>query len=209
MQTFSPSHIAEQRQPNLGPAAQTCETARGDSPAVPCNFRVLVPEAASTQPRVLIVDDDTHMARAVRRVLDRAGYVTALAHDGLQAGLMLASFNPHVVTLDILMQGMSGIGVLKFVRNADRFRSPRVLVLSASNGKQLQDAVSAGADDVLTKPFENETLLERVARLARTAWSEAPESRTPLMDSRDGARLAERSADGTPPASNRASPAFS
>jgi CheY-like chemotaxis protein len=117
--------------------------------------------------RVLIVDDDLSMARSIDRALFRAGYQTQLAQDGLHAGLMLGTFKPHVVTLDILMQGMSGIGVLRFIRSAEQCRTSRVLVISASGPAQLQAALNAGADDVLTKPFPNEALLEKVSRLMK------------------------------------------
>lgn len=111
------------------------------------------PVVVPAQARVLIVDDDIQMGRAIQRVLDRGGYTTALAHDGVQAGVTLGTFQPHVVTLDIMMQGMSGIGVLRFIRSAEQFRATRVLVISASGDAQLQGALSAGADDVLMKPF--------------------------------------------------------
>ena len=63
--------------------------------------------------RVLIVDDDDAMAKAIRRVLKRKGYETLIAPDGFSAGAMLGTFIPHVVTLDLSMPGISGREVLK------------------------------------------------------------------------------------------------
>jgi len=115
--------------------------------------------------RVLIVDDDDAMAKAIRRVLKRKGYETLIAPDGFSAGAMLGTFIPHVVTLDLSMPGISGREVLDFIKQCDILHETRVLVVSALDLSDLEAAVEAGADDLLQKPFDNNILLEKISKL--------------------------------------------
>ncbi len=116
--------------------------------------------------RVLIVEDDPAMSAAIQRTLKRAGFETRVASDGFRAGTLLGTFLPGVMTLDLRMPGIPGLDVLKFVRLAERLRDIRILVVSAMPRKELDEALAAGADDVLEKPFRNPELLEKVTRLA-------------------------------------------
>ena len=116
--------------------------------------------------RVLIVEDDPAMAAAIQRTLKRAGFETRVASDGFRAGTLLGTFLPGVMTLDLRMPGIPGIDVLKFVRLAERLKDIRILIVSAMPRKELDEALAAGADDVLEKPFKNQELVEKVSRLA-------------------------------------------
>jgi excisionase family DNA binding protein len=116
--------------------------------------------------RVLIVEDDAAMAAAIQRTLKRAGFETRVASDGFRAGTLLGTFLPGVMTLDLRMPGIPGIDVLKFVRLAERLKDIRILIVSAMPRKELDEALAAGADDVLEKPFKNQDLVEKVSRLA-------------------------------------------
>jgi excisionase family DNA binding protein len=116
--------------------------------------------------RILIVEDDAAMAAAMQRVLRRAGFETRAASDGFRAGTLLGTFLPGVMTLDLRMPGIPGLDVLKFVRLAERLKDIRILIVSAMPRKELDEALAAGADDVLEKPFRNPDLLDKVTRLA-------------------------------------------
>lgn len=116
--------------------------------------------------RVLIVEDDPPMARNMQRVLRRNGFDTEIASDGFSAGALVEIFSPAVMTLDLKMPGLGGLEVLKFVRSKENLRHIKVLVVSAMPQKELDDALKAGADDVLEKPFKNEKLIEKVSRMA-------------------------------------------
>lgn len=109
--------------------------------------------------RALVVDDEPAMARAIERVLRQAGYETALAAGGFEAGAMLFSFQPHVMTLDLRMPGMDGIEVLQFLRRTPPPVPLKVVVVSADSEERLQQARALGAHAVLAKPFSNEALL--------------------------------------------------
>lgn len=115
--------------------------------------------------RVLIVDDEPEMALAVQRVLIRRGYETAVALGGFQAGMLIQSFRPVLMTLDLQMPGMNGIGVIEFMRQQDDLKDIKILVVSGMSESKLADAIARGADGSLAKPFSNEQLLEKVEQL--------------------------------------------
>lgn len=123
-------------------------------------------ELQRTQRRVLIVEDDDRMAKAIERALNRAGFETVIATDGFQAGALAASFEPAVMTLDLKMPGLGGIEVLKTVRRDPELTTLKVLVVSAMPREELDEALSAGADDALEKPFNNKDLVRKVSELS-------------------------------------------
>ncbi|OHC66452.1 MAG: response regulator [Rhodocyclales bacterium RIFCSPLOWO2_02_FULL_63_24] len=114
--------------------------------------------------RILIVEDEPDMARAMSRVLKRAGFETASAGDGFQAGLMLHSYQPGLMTLDLRMPGVDGFAVLRSLREKPLPFSCKVLVVSADTAR-LDQARALGADGVLAKPFANAELLSAVRSL--------------------------------------------
>lgn len=116
--------------------------------------------------RVLIVEDDEKMAKAIQRALKRKGFETLIASNGFDAGSLAISYEPAVVTLDLQMPGLGGIEVLKAVRNNPDLAKVKVLVVSAMPDHELNEAREAGADDTLKKPFSNTDLIDRVAELA-------------------------------------------
>ena len=115
--------------------------------------------------RVLIVDDDLSMAKSIQRVLREGGYETQIASDGFIAGSMLESFGPAVMTLDLRMPGMSGLEVVRFIKSQERFSHVKILIVSALQQQKIDEAIAAGADDFLSKPFENEALLSKIKTL--------------------------------------------
>lgn len=115
--------------------------------------------------RVLIVDDDAAMAKNIQRVLHRAGFETTIAADGFRAGTLAESFSPAAMTLDLKMPSLSGIDVIKFVRESENLKYIKILVVSAMPQSDLDAALNIGADDVLEKPFKNDDLVEKVSHL--------------------------------------------
>lgn len=115
--------------------------------------------------RVLIADDDPPMARAIERVLRRAGMETAIASNGFEAGAMLYTFKPDVMTLDLRMPGFDGISVLRFLQIARLSAPLRVLVVSADTEDRLRESLAQGAHEVLRKPFADQDLPAAVERL--------------------------------------------
>lgn len=115
--------------------------------------------------RVLIVDDESSMAKSIQRVLRQNGFETQIASDGFSAGSMLESFGPTVMTLDLSMPGMSGLEVVRFMRRQDRFSHVKILIVTALQQQKIDEAIKAGANDFLSKPFENDALLKKIRAL--------------------------------------------
>lgn len=120
---------------------------------------------ADVKQKILVVEDEENMAKAIRRALVRAGYSVELAGSGVEAGIKLANFKPDLVTLDLNMPGMSGLEVLQYMNGNEAFAEVKVLLVSAAEKAELVRGMSSGADAVLEKPFQNEELLSAVAQL--------------------------------------------
>ena len=115
--------------------------------------------------RVLIAEDEPNMARAIGRALKRDGFETVTANDGFQAGLLLHSYKPGLMTLDICTHRVDGFSVLRSLRENPLPFACKVLVISADTADRLEQARALGADEVLSKPFTNQELLAAVRRL--------------------------------------------
>lgn len=115
--------------------------------------------------RILIVDDEAQIRRALSLSLGGHGYQIELADDGETALAMIAARAPDAVVLDLMMPGIDGLEVLRRLRG---WSDVPVIVLSARG--QERDKVQAldlGADDYLTKPFGIEELLARARAVLR------------------------------------------
>jgi len=123
--------------------------------------------------KVLVVDDEPAIARAIQRVLRTHSLVANIAADGFQAGTMLMKERPLIVTLDLSMPGLSGYDVLSFVRETPEIAGTKILVISALGTDALQKALDLGADAVLNKPFENQELVDAINLLLGRTTSSA------------------------------------
>jgi len=122
-------------------------------------------------PRVLVVDDEMNLARAVRVVLERLGHVVEDAHDGLAALSTAATFAPDLVILDLGLPDMDGIEVTTRLRS---WYAAPILILSGMDQEERKvAALEAGADDYLVKPFGVRELVARVNALLRRPGAEA------------------------------------
>jgi DNA-binding response OmpR family regulator len=113
---------------------------------------------------VLVVDDEPDILLLHRLNLEAAGHRVVLAADGVTALERIAEERPDVVVLDVMMPVLDGWGVLERLRLDTR--PPPVLVVSAkSSTADVQRARELGAGDYLSKPYDPDELLRRVAAL--------------------------------------------
>lgn len=134
--------------------------------------------------RILVVEDEAHLAEGLKLNLSLKGYAVRIAENGNAALQQWKEWHPDLMVLDLMLPGIDGLSVLQSVRLEDE-RLP-VLILSARG--EPDDRVrgfSFGVDDYLAKPFNLDELLLRIERLlTRNAWSqEGSDSDTDRMSS--------------------------
>jgi two-component system KDP operon response regulator KdpE len=124
-----------------------------------------------TAQRILVVDDEPAVRRTLRANLAARGYDVTVAETGGEALDAFARQRPHLLILDLMLPGISGLDVCDVVRSTS---SVPILVLSAvgEEGTKVK-ALDLGADDYLTKPFGIDELLARVRALLRRVTGDA------------------------------------
>jgi two-component system, OmpR family, KDP operon response regulator KdpE len=131
---------------------------------------------------ILVVDDEPQITRVLKTTLSSQGYGVRTASDGDEALLILKEWTPDLVITDLRMPNLGGLELCRQIRA--RSRIP-IIVLSVKGEERIKvEALDAGADDYVTKPFGVHELLARVrAALRRAAAPEEPES--PLIEAGD------------------------
>src|SRR6476659_8062527 len=110
------------------------------------------------EPVVLVVDDQPANIRLLDAVLSPRGYRVLTATSGEQALEILREEQPHVVLLDIMMPGMDGYEVCRRIREHPGTAYLPVVMITASDRQEKTRAIEAGADDFITKPFDQAEL---------------------------------------------------
>jgi two-component system response regulator MprA len=118
------------------------------------------------RPRVLVVDDDKAVRESLRRSLEFNGYDVALAADGAEALAGMATTQPDVVVMDVMMPRLDGLETTRAMRQAGHDLPILVLTARDAVGDRVE-GLDAGADDYLTKPFALAELLARIRALLR------------------------------------------
>jgi two-component system KDP operon response regulator KdpE len=121
--------------------------------------------AEAAAPSILMVDDDPHVLRSLRAALESHGYQVRQAQNGPSALEAAAEERPDVVLLDLALPGMDGVEVCRRLRNWSRV--PILVVSARVHEAQKVQALDAGADDYITKPFGTEELLARIRAALR------------------------------------------
>ncbi|WDE07138.1 response regulator [Thalassomonas viridans] len=122
-------------------------------------------ELARKEKCVLVVDDDSLMARAISLVMRSNGWQTLTAENGFEAGFKVNKFPVDLITLDLVMPTLDGFDVLKVLKQEENLRHIPVIVISASPEQDLAKAKALGASAVLSKPFDNNRLTAIATKL--------------------------------------------
>ncbi len=112
------------------------------------------------KPLILVVEDDSAVRNLITTTLETHQYRYQTAADGETAVLQAVSHNPDVILLDLGLPDMDGIDVIRKIRSWSK--TPVIVISARSEDTDKIDALDAGADDYLTKPFSVEELLARL-----------------------------------------------
>lgn len=124
------------------------------------------PSIDSSQVEVLVVEDSPTQALCLQRTLELAGYHVSIAHDGRQAMDYLEGHTPTLVVSDIMMPGFDGYELCRLIKNDERLRGvPVILVTALTDPVDILRGLQCGADNFITKPYQEKELLSRIQYL--------------------------------------------
>jgi len=116
--------------------------------------------------RILVVDDDPSISEMVAILLESEGYEVTICADGLSVLPLYRAERPDLVLLDVMLPGMNGVQVCQALR--DESDVPIIMMSALTDSVDVIAGLEAGADDYVTKPFENSVLMARIkARMRR------------------------------------------
>ncbi|MDD7464910.1 MAG: MtrAB system response regulator MtrA [Actinomycetaceae bacterium] len=116
--------------------------------------------------KILVVDDDPGISEMVAILLESEGYAAITVANGLQVLPIFHAERPDLVLLDVMLPGMDGVSVCRQLRSESDV--PIIMMSAKTDSVDVIAGLEAGADDYVTKPFENSVLIARVkARLRR------------------------------------------
>ena len=137
---------------------------------------------ATTEHRVLVVDDEPNIVDVVAMALRFQGFDVASAGTGQEALAQVQAFRPHLIVLDVMLPDMEGFEVAERL-GAQRADVPIIFLTARDATPDKVRGLTSGGDDYVTKPFSLEELVARVrAILRRTAGAEADGSRLVFED---------------------------
>jgi DNA-binding response OmpR family regulator len=128
---------------------------------------------------VLVVDDEPTIAEVVARYLERAGYRTRVAADGLEAIESAARDRPDLVVLDLMLPRIDGLEVMRRLREQGRDRIAVILLTAKGEESDRVIGLRLGADDYVVKPFSPAELVARVDAVLRRIDT-SPEHESPI-----------------------------
>ena len=116
--------------------------------------------------KILIVDDEPNIVISLEFLMQQSGYEVATARDGEDAMKKIASFQPDLVLLDIMLPLLNGFEVCQRIRENSQWNRIKVIMLSAKGREiEVSKGIALGADAYVTKPFSTRDLIAQVQRL--------------------------------------------
>jgi DNA-binding response OmpR family regulator len=122
-------------------------------------------EAAKSEKRILLVDDDAEIVESLRLALEAQSYEVLIARDGNQGLALIERENPDLIILDMMMPKRSGFLVLERLKRLGE-KKHRIIMITANEGNRHKAyAEMLGVDDYVRKPFPMDRLIQSVQRL--------------------------------------------
>ena len=116
--------------------------------------------------KILIVDDEPNIVISLEFLMEQSGYEVAIARNGEEALEKIASFEPDLVLLDIMLPLLNGFEVCQRIRENRQWNRTKVIMLSAKGREiDVSKGIALGADAYVTKPFSTKDLIAQVQRL--------------------------------------------
>lgn len=120
-------------------------------------------------PKILIVDDDVTITELMKALITMEGHQATTVNDSTKALDIANSVNPDLITLDLMMPGLTGFELCELLHNDPRFANTPIMIVSARDDHESrQKALQAGAKDYLTKPFGVNDLIQKIKELTHS-----------------------------------------
>ena len=115
---------------------------------------------------ILLVEDEKALSNAIKKILERKGYLVDAVYDGVSAVEYAKEMDYNLIILDVMLPKMDGFEVLRILRR-DGVHTPTLMLTARSAVQDKVTGLNGGADDYMTIPFDTEELLARVGALTR------------------------------------------
>jgi DNA-binding response OmpR family regulator len=117
-------------------------------------------------PKILIVDDDVTITELMKALVKMEGFEPFTVNDSMKAVEAANSINPDLITLDLMMPGLTGFDLCELLRNDPKFANIPIVIVSARDDLESKAKASrVGANDYLAKPFEARDLIGKINSL--------------------------------------------
>jgi two-component system, sensor histidine kinase and response regulator len=122
------------------------------------------------QPKILVIDDEVTNFEVIAALLHQDNYQLHYARNGQQGLAQIATLQPDMILLDVMMPGINGIEVCEQIKQNVLWQNiPILLITALSNNKDLAKCMSSGADDLISKPMTGLELRARVRSMVKVS----------------------------------------
>ena len=116
--------------------------------------------------KILIIDDDTTMTKLLTALVKMDGHTATAVNDSTKAVEIAASVEPDLITLDLMMPGLSGFELCELLHQDPRFAAIPIIIVSARDDSESKArALRAGAIDYMIKPFDADEFIQKIQEL--------------------------------------------
>lgn len=117
-------------------------------------------------PKILIVDDDVTITELLKVLVKMAGHTPTAVNDSTKAIEVASSVDPDLITLDLMMPGITGFELCELLHQDPKFANIPIIIVSARDDPESKErAMKAGAKDYVTKPFGADELMQKIKEL--------------------------------------------